>query len=412
MIQIKEKKDCCGCSACVQKCPKQCISLVEDSEGFLYPEVDESICIDCGLCEKVCPVLHQGEERKPLNVYAARNKDEEALRHSSSGGIFTLLAKAIINDGGVVFGARFDRDWNVIHSWTETIEGISVFCGSKYVQSSIGDTYREARNFLNQGRKVLFSGTPCQILGLKKFLTKEYDKLYCIDVICHGVPSPGIWHLYLNNIFLHHKGATGKKTVISSLKETSVFTDISFRDKTDGWRTYSFLVLGKVVSKSEKNIVSSSCSSILLHERSSNNLYMRGFLNNLYLRPSCHKCPARKGKSESDILLGDFWGILRRHPEFYNPMGVSLVLVYTEKGKHLFNSIDCDSMDATYDDALDSNINIEKDEPEPKNRNQFFRAYKTKGIYAIDKYCKQLEPKVWHKIISKLKYELKRIIQR
>ena len=129
MIQIKDKKDCCGCSACVQKCPKQCISLIEDDEGFLYPIVDKESCIDCGLCEKVCPVLHQGEPHKPLQVYAAKNKDEEIRRKSSSGGIFTLLAERTIQEGGVVFGARFDEHWEVRHDYTETVEGLAAFRG-------------------------------------------------------------------------------------------------------------------------------------------------------------------------------------------------------------------------------------------------------------------------------------------
>ena len=147
MIDIKEKKDCCGCFACVQKCPKQCISLKEDCEGFLYPEVDKSICIDCGLCEKVCPVLYQELSQKPLNVYAAINKNETIRLQSSSGGIFSLLAEKIINEGGVVFGARFDKNWEVMHDYSETIEGLSAFRGSKYVQSRIGNTYIAARKF-------------------------------------------------------------------------------------------------------------------------------------------------------------------------------------------------------------------------------------------------------------------------
>lgn len=190
MIEIKDKKDCCGCSACVQKCPKQCISLKEDNEGFLYPEVDKSMCINCGLCEKVCPVLHQGESRKPLKVYAAKNQDEEIRRQSSSGGIFTLLAEKTIQDGGVVFGARFDEHWEVKHDYTETIEGLAAFRGSKYVQSRMEDNYRKAEMFLKQGRKVLFSGTPCQVAGLKRFLRKYYGNLLTIDMVCHGVPSP------------------------------------------------------------------------------------------------------------------------------------------------------------------------------------------------------------------------------
>lgn len=161
MISILDKKDCCGCGACVQSCPKQCISLTEDDDGFLYPIINLSFCVDCGLCTKVCPIQCLSISREPLAVYAAKNKDEQIRLESSSGGIFTLLAEHIIDEGGVVFGARFNTKWEVIHSYTDNKEGIRAFRGSKYVQSNIGNCYEIARSFLKQGRKVLFSGTPC-----------------------------------------------------------------------------------------------------------------------------------------------------------------------------------------------------------------------------------------------------------
>ena len=193
MIEITEKYLCCGCAACVQRCPKQCIILHEDHEGFLYPKVDTDNCIDCALCEKVCPILNEGSNRKPLKVYAAINKDEKIRLESSSGGIFTLLAEQTIGEDGVVFGARFDENWQVRLDYTETIEGIAVFRGSKYVQARTENTYQQAEFFLREGRKVLFAGTPCQIAGLKKFLRKEYDNLLAVDFVCHGVPSPKVW---------------------------------------------------------------------------------------------------------------------------------------------------------------------------------------------------------------------------
>ena len=205
MLQIKEKKDCCGCEACVQRCPQQCIAVREDSEGFLYPVVDEGRCTDCGLCERVCPGLQPGEPREPLKVYAAKNPDEKVRIQSSSGGIFSLLAEQVIRAGGVVFGARFDGRWEVVHDYTEAMEGLEAFRGSKYVQSRTGETYRLAETFLRAGRKVLFCGTPCQIAGLKLFLRKEYENLLTVDFICHGVPSPGIWRKYLQEIAARRK---------------------------------------------------------------------------------------------------------------------------------------------------------------------------------------------------------------
>lgn len=198
MINIAVKSKCTGCSACVQRCPKQCISFEEDSEGFYYPQVNLSLCINCGLCEKVCPVLQQDKPRNPVIVYAAKNSNLSTRLASSSGGIFALLAETILRQNGVVFGARFDNEWNVIHDYTESLDGLSVFLGSKYVQSKIGNTYKYAERFLKEGRKVLFSGTPCQIVGLKKYLRKDYDTLLTVDFVCHGVPSPMIWRDYLN----------------------------------------------------------------------------------------------------------------------------------------------------------------------------------------------------------------------
>ena len=243
MINIIDKKNCCGCNACVQHCPKSCITMQEDGEGFLYPIVDQEVCIDCGLCQKVCPVLNQGEERKPLQVYAANNPNEEVRMQSSSGGVFTLLAETIIQEGGVVFGVRFNDDWEVIHDYTETKEGLAAFRGSKYVQSRIGESYCQVERFLKKGRKVLFTGTPCQIAGLNLFLRKEYDNLLTVDFICHGVPSPGVWKSYLEEL-IALKG-NQKNSVLSHSKPIILYSirDISrieFRNKRLGWKKYSF----------------------------------------------------------------------------------------------------------------------------------------------------------------------------
>ena len=196
-IKLAEKHICTGCAACYSVCPVQCISMKEDAEGFLFPIIDEEKCTKCSLCEKTCLSIMQGKERKPLNVYAAKNPNEEIRKESSSGGIFTLLAEHVINKGGVVFGARFNEDWEVIHDYTETVKGLAAFRGSKYVQSRIGDMYKTAKDFLEKDRNVLFSGTPCQIAGLKAFLRKDYDNLLTVDLVCHGVPSPLVWKRYL-----------------------------------------------------------------------------------------------------------------------------------------------------------------------------------------------------------------------
>lgn len=172
MIDIKDKDKCCGCEACVQICPRQCIELKADIEGFLYPTVNLKTCINCGLCEKTCPVINKGDIRLPMACYAAVNPDEGERLKSSSGGVFILLAKQIISEGGIVFGACFDDNWNVVHRYSKTMDGLYQFMGSKYVQSHINDSYVSVREFLNKGIKVLFSGTPCQNAGLLRFLHK------------------------------------------------------------------------------------------------------------------------------------------------------------------------------------------------------------------------------------------------
>ena len=311
MIEIKDKKNCCGCNACVSICAHRAITMLADTEGFLYPVVDKDVCIDCGLCEQVCPVINHSSPTLPLKVYAARCYDEDLRFRSSSGGIFTLLAEAVIREGGVVFGAKFDEEWNVVHSWTETLDGLAAFRGSKYVQSTIGSSYTEAKNFLKEGRKVLFSGTPCQIAGLKRFLRKDYDNLLTMDVICHGVPSPLVWRKYLDEMCAEEK-----------------ITDISFRDKTYGWEKYGF------------RLRSSAIKANCLLQPSSENVFMSSFLSRLSLRPSCHSCPNKSGRSGSDISIADFWGIEKYNSKFADNKGTSAVLVYTNKGKGLFGKTD------------------------------------------------------------------------
>ncbi|TWV64533.1 Coenzyme F420 hydrogenase/dehydrogenase, beta subunit C-terminal domain [Parabacteroides distasonis] len=325
MVDIKEKNECCGCNACVQRCPESCITMREDNEGFSYPEVDREVCIDCGLCEKVCPVIHQGDKRKPLAVYAVKHKDDKIRLSSSSGGAFTALAESVIDEDGVVFWAKFDEDWSVFHDYTDTKEGLAAFRGSKYVQSRIGDSFKKAEYFLKAGRKVLFSGTPCQIAGLKRFLRKEYDNLLTVDFICHGVPSPGVWREYLKEETARQCG--GKNSVLShpNIKERDArIESISFRDKRLGWKKYSFaLTLSVPIGHGVKN-------TVLLSEPLNKNIFLRGFLTNLYLRPSCHACPAKSFKSGSDITISDFWGGQSIIPEWNDDKGISVMFLHKE----------------------------------------------------------------------------------
>lgn len=382
MIDIKDKKDCCGCSACVQKCPKQCISMKEDNEGFLYPTVYKENCIDCGLCEKVCPVINQNAPRKPLRVYTAKNRDQEIRMQSSSGGIFTLFAEKIIQEGGVVFGAKFNEHWEVVHAWTDTIEGIAAFRGSKYVQSYIGSTFREVETFLKNGRKVLFSGTPCQVVGLKRYLCKEYENLLTIDFVCHGVPSPGIFRWYLMEELQKVAHKSDKKYYfplqsISSIPYADTFAKelgyniegICFRDKKIGWEKYSFtLNLSKTLIEGEKKTLSFSTSRY-------KNPFLKGFQLDLYLRPSCHHCPSKKFNSSSDITIGDFWRINEYMPEENDHKGHSLVFIHNQE----FCSFLPDALwisDLDVDKICQQNIVIYKSSEAHINRQVFFASLK------------------------------------
>lgn len=354
MINIKSKEDCCGCSACAQRCPKQCISMKEDDEGFLYPQVDSSKCIDCHLCEKVCPVVHQAEPRMPMESYAAYNMDNIVRKDSSSGGVFTLLSEKIIDDGGVVFGATWNEKWQVVHTYTETKEGIVQFRGSKYVQSIIGETYKQAEAFLKSGRKVLFSGTPCQIAGLRLFLRKEYENLLTVDFICHGVPSSGVFRWYLQEEINNYAARKGRKNTVSFLPIHSIpkgdvlmpeglsINGIRFRDKCSGWKKFSFVLLLAEASADGKQ------NSVSLSYTLEQNSFLKGFLNDLYLRPSCHKCPAKSLKSGSDITIADYWGYKDTTNIIDTDEGISAVLINTVKGQTEFCKLSLIKEKTTY----------------------------------------------------------------
>ena len=341
--------------------------MQSDEEGFLYPIVDTQKCIDCGLCENVCPIINRGKSRSPINVFAAKNNNEEIRIKSSSGGIFTLLAEKIIIEGGVVFGAKFDKNWDVKHGYTETIEGLAAFRGSKYVQSQIEDNYQKAEKFLKQGRKVLFSGTPCQIAGLKCFLRKEYENLTTIDFICHGVPSPGVWRKYLKETVIH---MCEKKTALpgSISKRNTHIESISFRDKNLGWKKYSFTLTLSITSNNGiKN-------TVLLQSSKYKNPFLIGFLRDLYLRPSCHQCPAKEFNSGSDVTIADFWGINKYMKNQNDHKGHSLIFIHNQNLQLPTNNMWSSAVDIN--DICKNNIVIYRSAIPHKNRTAFFSSFR------------------------------------
>lgn len=346
MINTVKKHNCCGCSACAQRCPKNCITMQEDEEGFLYPHVDEKLCIYCGLCEKVCSFIHPYEAQTPMHTYAAINNDEQIRMESSSGGIFTLLAEQIINEGGIVFGARFDEKWQVKIDYTETIDGLASFRGSKYVQARTEDTFAQCEEFLKSGRKVMYSGTPCEIAGLKHYLRREYDNLLTVDFVCHGVPSPKVWGKYLQEV-------VGTVNV----------QGVTMRDKQhEGWKRSNFVLdyqnEGKIISLSS------------WHQK---NDYMNAFLRDMILRPSCYACKAKECRSHSDITIADFWGIQNVRPQMDDDKGTGLLLIHTAKGKE---NVPFDKMkyeEVTFEEGYRNNPAIHRSAKPWPRRAEFFQ---------------------------------------
>ena len=325
MNKVEEKSRCSGCHACANACPKNCIQMISDEEGFRYPQVDKEKCINCGLCEKVCPIIHkwQPDDSRTTTAMAAINLNEEIRLKSSSGGIFTLIAEEIINQGGVVFGAAFADDFRSVHHiCVDNTDDLEKLRGSKYVQSKIGDTYKQAKDFLDSGRKVLFTGTPCQIGGLYSYLRKPYENLFTQDIICHGVPSPMVWEKYVDE---------------REKKAASKTQRMFFRHKKYGWKTFAVLFEFSNNTAYIKNLREDS--------------FMRAFLTNTCLRPSCYDCSFKTVKRQADITLADFWGIQNVLPEMDDDKGTSLVLVHSDKGQQMLKilsdrmnckPVDCD----------------------------------------------------------------------
>lgn len=310
MIQIKDKKDCCGCSACVSVCPQNCISLIADAEQFLYPEVDLSKCVNCGLCVNVCPTYSSKEfDLNSAVSYAAINKNENIREGSSSGGVLYEIAKYIIENGGVVYGAAFTENWKVKHIRIDSVEDLHLIQKSKYLQSEIEDSFRQIKEDLKKGIKVLLSGTPCQVAGLTNLPFAKNENLICLDVACHAVPSPIAWNAYLKSAGI----------------DFDKISYLDFRDKNYPWHNYTLTIKSK-----EGKTISESCDK---------NPFMLGFIYNLYDRPSCHNCPAKGLTSGSDIMLADFWGIEKMLPDMDDNKGTSLVIVKSERGSQILDAI-------------------------------------------------------------------------
>jgi len=369
MISNINKTDCSACGACISRCPKHCISFLQDKEGFFYPSVNTTECINCGICDKVCQIINPYESRTPNLVFASINNNEEVRLKSSSGGFFSLLSEYIIEkENGVVFGARYDTDWQVVLDYTETVDGLVLFRGSKYVQARTANAFIDCESFLKKGRKVLFSGSPCQISGLKHFLRKDYANLVTVDFACHGVPSPKVWGKYIETVKANtRKSIDDKNSVPQSQENLPVITEINFRDKRVGWKKYSFtLTYDEASAEGEIHSVSRSC----IHPE---NTYMRAFLSEMILRPSCYHCKVRNFKSHSDITIADYWGINWISSEMDDDKGTSLVIIHNADLLDVFRKLNQKYRETRYTDALQFNQALISDPKPWYNRAEFFK---------------------------------------
>ena len=361
-----DKKTCNGCRACEQVCPMECIEMQVDKEGFWYPKVDEKKCIQCGFCSKVCEKIDEKQSALKIS-YAVRNKNKEIVEKSSSGGVFFEFAQKVIEKSGVVFGVVFDKDFAVYNTFATTVEEVEYMLGSKYVQSDTNATYKEVKKFLDAGSWVLYSGTPCQISALKAFLGKDFEKLLTVSVICHGVPSPLVWKQYI--------------AFIKGCYSEDVIQDVRFRNKRESWRLFDFEV---------------DCLDKKLSERHTDNIYMQGFLENLYLRPSCYECRAKGEQSKADIILGDYWGVEKYHSEIDNGRGTSAVILNTSKGVELWSEVSSkfEFVESKYEYVLESNICLDNSvEHDEDRRERFFKELQEAGN-VVDSIKNNLKPRL------------------
>lgn len=379
---IVDKNDCCGCSVCSNICPKNAITMIEDSEGFCYPEIDKNKCINCWLCKQVCPVINVKNKKSLLQAYAAYNLNEIIRLESSSGGIFSLFAEEVFDNNGIVYGAAFDENFEVKHIRVTEKSELYKLRGSKYVQSKCDYIYSQCKNDLKEKRIVLFSGTPCQIEALKSFLKVPYDNLYCVDIICHGVPSRLVWRKYLQYRINFAK---------------SKIEQIAFRLKNEGWKQYAvqFVFSNRTAY----------CQN--LHK----DIFMRGFLKNLYLRPSCYACKFKTKERRSDITIADFWGISNIDTAFDDDKGTSLIIIHSEKGlkifdkikeKIVFKSVDFKKA-IKYNPSMISSVKCS-----PKRKNFFEELSASQNIEnLIQKYSKKSLREILFQIIKLILLKLK-----
>ena len=352
--------------------------MIEDNEGFKHPEICQDKCINCGLCKRTCPVLNTKENSSLNKCYAAYNKNDKVKKTSSSGGIFDAIARVILKENGIVIGASFNDKMELKHIAIEKLEDLEKLKGSKYLQSDLDNVFSYIKEHISD-RKVLFAGTPCQVAGLRAYLKKNYDNLVCIDLFCHGVPSPKLFSKYIKELENNNDSKVVK---------------YNFRDKKTGWDIYS-----NTTSFENDNEIS---------ELQSNNSYMRLFLSDVALRESCYNCNFKIGNKYSDLTLGDFWGVQKYYPEMYSKNGVSAIIINTEKGKLIFESIsnNLKYKECKLEEIEDGNPSLKSSGKCPSKREKFFKDIDNLGIKELSKKYANIS------MITKLKNKLKKLIKK
>ncbi len=360
-ILHKEKSKCYGCRACEKVCSQKAITMEPDDEGFLYPVLNESLCINCGLCKKVCPYDNDFSVYEPISVYALQHNSEDILSGSSSGGAFSALADYVTENGGAVCGCVFDDNFRAVHRVAENTAVIEKMKGSKYVQSDTADSFTEVKVRLEKGQTVLFTGTPCQVDGLKRFLKKDYENLVTVDLICHGVPSP----LLLSEYIKYTENNKGK------------ITDLKFRDKLrNGWRSEGTVVY-KIGEKKKVLTISPFKDSYY-------NLY---YMRNSVSRMCCYFCKYATHKRVGDFTIGDYWNIPDVVPQIEYDKGVSVVFANTKKAENILNELKDNVVlyETELSSAVKGNGNLSKPSEMPEARKNIYKKITEKGYEATVK---------------------------
>lgn len=358
-LKDKNKSKCSGCTACMNVCPKNAISMIEDEEGFLYPVINKDKCINCKACEKICPNIKKETKNSIVKTYGVKHKNEKERMTSRSGGVFIALSDYILKSGGIIYGAQLNSDFSVTHNRAKTATERDKFKGSKYIQSDMGDIINKVKEDLQNNKKVLFSGTACQVAAVKSCVPEKYQKnLYTCDLICHGVPSKKIFFEYLN--YIEH--ITGKK-----------IKKFNFRDKRFGWEThYETCVF-------EDNTEIST-------------QYFRNlFYGHNILRTACYQCNFANVHRPADITIADFWGIENIAPEFKDEKGVSLTIINNEKGLLWFNNAkeNLDIIDCDVNECIKATYTLNNPTPISETREEFWKDYKENNFeMIIEKYAK------------------------